>query len=292
MSTLILDGKKIANDVLQSVQAEGDELAKKTGRAISLVIISVGEREDSKKYINSKLKKAQSLGFSARNVCLNENTTQIELENTIQALSIDNEVDGIILQLPIALDSNRAIEKIDPKKDIDGLHPKNQVALISRKDGLFPCTPLGIIHLIKEARSILVNSSDLSALNVVVVGRSELVGRPVAQMLINENCTVTVCHSKTNNLNLHTKSADILVSATGFAGLVSEVKEGAILIDVGLNYDSKVVRGDIDFNAVLPICAAITPVPGGVGPMTVAMLMKNLVKAKSLQLAYAHNPLK
>lgn len=277
MPTIILDGKEVANNILSSVKTEAKNIAQKLGRPLKLSIVSVGERKDSKSYIKSKLKKAESLGFDAENIALPDQTTQSELENVISQLSNDSKVDGIILQLPIPknLNAELAIEKITFKKDLDGLTLHNRSSFAIK-----PCTPLGVLKLIETA--FLKLDKDLSGQHAVIVGRSELVGKPTADLLLKKNCTVTICHSKTKNLEKHISEADILVVAIGKANFIKSVKKGAVVIDVGINHADHKIVGDVDFEVVKSNCSAITPVPGGVGPMTVAMLMLNLINATKL----------
>ncbi len=274
MSAIILDGKQIAKEIYSTINLNFKP---------NVVFMLVGEDKNSIKYLNSKIKKASSLGFNPSLKTLDINISQKDLEAELIELSQNSEINGILLQLPLPkhLSSLEAIKKINPLKDIDGLHPSNYFALTNKEDGIIPCTALGVLELIKNACVKL--EKELSGSNVLVVGRSYLVGKPIAQLLENQGCTVSVCHSQTKNLDKYLLNSDIVVSATGKKNLISKVKSDSIVIDVGINYESGSICGDVDFESVSQNCAAISPVPGGVGPLTIAMLMKNIVKASQLQ---------
>ena len=229
--------------------------------------------------MRNKHKKCDELGITFHEYHLEDTISQEALEDLIQTLNEDINVNGIMLQSPIPSHLNiiQAFQKISPEKDVDGFHPMNAGKLVQGVDGFVSCTPLGIMKLLNEYHI------ETEGKNAVIVGRSNIVGKPMASLLLNANCTVTVCHSKTQNLAEITKNADILVVAVGKPHFIRAdmVKEGAVVIDVGINRvaESKKLLGDVDFEAVKEKCAFITPVPGGVGPMTVAMLMNNVVKA-------------
>lgn len=270
---MIIDGKKIALNIFQELKKEINELNKR----LTLCVIQIGDNDASNIYIKLKEKKAKELGIGFKLVKFSEYEEESNIENEIKKLNGNSNITGIIIQLPISnkFNSKRLINLIDPTKDVDGLTNYNRNKLLDNEDCLIPCTPLGIIELLKSYNIVVKGK------NVVIVGRSNLVAKPLFSILLNMDATVTMCHSKTANLSNHTKNADILISATGKPHLIKEdmIKENAIVIDVGINkMDGKVV-GDVDFDKVKEKCSYITPVPGGVGPMTVIMLMKNILKA-------------
>lgn len=274
IKTKIIDGKKMAVDIEQALQKEIATFARKPGMAVILV----GDNPASLIYVNHKKKAAERIGIEAQIYHLSPIMTQDALIAFIKELNENETVDGIIVQLPLPkhFDENAVIEAISPDKDIDGLHCLNMGQLFIGRPNLVPCTPLACLSLLKSVCKNRVGK------NVVVVGRSRLVGKPLVQLLLDEQCTVTQAHSKTKHLSKICQNADIIVSATGHAGLISKkhVKRGAILIDVGIiRTDSKKIVGDIVFEDMIGHAKAITPVPGGVGPMTVAMLLSNVVKA-------------
>ena len=274
MSAIILDGKQIAKEIYSTISLNSEP---------SVVFLLVGDDKNSIKYLTSKIKKARSLGFNPSLKTLDSNINQKDLEKKLEKLSKDSDINGVLLQLPLPkhLSSLEAVKKINPLKDIDGLHPNNYFALANKEAGIIPCTALGVLELIKYACVEL--KKELLGLDVVVLGRSYLVGKPIAQLLENQGCTVSVCHSQTKNLEKYLLTSDIVVSATGKKNLISKVKPDSIVIDVGINYESGGLCGDVNFDVVSKNCAAISPVPGGVGPLTIAMLMKNIVKACRLQ---------
>ncbi|MBK0347416.1 bifunctional methylenetetrahydrofolate dehydrogenase/methenyltetrahydrofolate cyclohydrolase FolD [Aerococcaceae bacterium zg-ZJ1578] len=242
-----------------------------------LVVITVGEDPASRVYVGQKEKKAKSIGFDFEWVTLPETITQQELLNTINQLNADTGVNGMILQLPLPkhLNERLLLEAIAPHKDVDGFHPINMGKLMANQATLLPCTPKGILDLLKA------HHIEMSGKHVVVVGRSLIVGLPLQQLLIHENATVTVCHSRTVDLQAMTKQADIIVSAVGQPALITKemVKPGAVVIDVGINrQENGKLVGDVQYEEVSEVAAAITPVPGGVGPMTVAMLMQQTLQ--------------
>jgi len=274
---LILDGKKVAEALYQKLLLDLSLLPV----VPKLVVVLVGEDPASQTYVRSKGKKCQDLGLLSETVLLPATITEDELIQRVHALNKDKSVHGILIQLPLpaGVNKNRVLREIDPKKDVDGLHPENQGRLFQGEPRFLPCTPAGVIEILKF------HSIPIEGAKATVIGRSEIVGKPVGQLLLMNNATVQMCHSKTRDLKRETAAADILIVAMGKPGFVQAemVKEGAVVIDVGIHrIDGKLV-GDVDFASVSPKASAITPVPGGVGPMTIAMLMKNLIHAASLQ---------
>lgn len=267
----IIDGKLVAKSVLEDLAKKVESSTKRTG----LAVIIVGEDPASKIYVNLKRKKALEMGFESLVVEMPECTTQEELLNKIDELNSDEKINAILVQMPLPkhIDSKVVIEKIEPKKDVDCFHPYNVGKIASNSDPyVFPCTPKGIVKLLEYY------NIEIAGKNAVVVGRSNIVGRPMSQMLLTADATVTVCHSRTKNLAEITKTADILICAAGKAGLIKKdmVKEGAVVIDVGMNRDENgKLCGDVDFAGVSEVASFITPVPGGVGPMTICSLMVN-----------------
>jgi len=276
----IIDGKALAAKIRDEIKREVQEL-NTDGIYPGLAVILVGEDPASQIYVRNKHRACQGLGIKSWQYNLPATTSQQELVDLVKSLNTKAEVSGILVQLPLPphLNAEAVIETIRPEKDVDGFHPVNQGRLLAGLPGLVPCTPAGIMELIKES-GVRVEGSEC-----VVVGRSNIVGKPQALLLLQQNGTVTVCHSRTKNLGEVTKRADILVVAVGKARLITKemVKPGAVVIDVGTNRlpDGKLV-GDVDFATVSQVAGAITPVPGGVGPMTIAMLMKNTVEATRL----------
>ena len=276
-----LDGKTISQKIKEGLKKEVEEL-KKNGIVPKLAVIMIGDDPSSKIYVRNKSIACNEIGIEYEEYLLNENITMDELLALIDKLNKDDSVNGILLQSPIprGLDINEAFKSIDPKKDVDGFNPVNVGKLCLGQDSFISCTPYGIIKLLEEY-GIQIEGKD-----AVVVGRSNIVGKPMMQCLLNKNATVTICHSKTIKLERVTKKADILVVAVGKPKFITAdmVKEGAIVIDVGINRgeDGKLC-GDVDFDEVSKIASYITPVPGGIGPMTIAMLMNNIVKAARMQ---------
>lgn len=274
----IICGNLIAEQSRKQTAARMAELKAKTGKTAGLTVVIVGENPASVVYVRNKEKAAAEAGFNSNVIRLPEQTTQAELLKIINDLNADDTVDGILVQLPLpeTIDENAVVQAIDPKKDVDGFHPENVGALTCGFDGIVPCTPKGCLKLIKSVQS------DLTGLNAVVVGRSNIVGKPTGLLLLRENCTVTIAHSKTKNLPELVRTADILVAAVGRPRFVQGdwIKQNAIVIDVGINRlpDGKLC-GDVDFDAAFNRCKAITPVPKGVGPMTIAMLLENTLDA-------------
>lgn len=279
--SIILDGKETARKIRERLTNEVAEL-RKNGVTPKLAVIMVGDDKASTIYVRNKSKACDEIGIEFTEHLLPENTTQTELLKLIDELNSNKEINGILLQSPIPkhLDINEAFRKISPDKDVDGFNPVNVGKLVLGQNTFVSCTPFGIIKLLEEY------NISLEGKNAVIIGRSNIVGKPMSQCLLNKNATVTICHSKTNNLKEFTKKADILVSAIGKPKFVTKdmVKEGAIVIDVGINRNLEgKVCGDVDFENIKNMTSYITPVPGGVGPMTIAMLMNNVVKATKIQ---------
>ncbi len=272
---ILLDGKNLAEQIKEDIKKEVEKYINKGYRRPTLAVILVGENPASQIYVNKKIKDCQSVGINSRPFFLPENTTQIELLDLIGQLNGDDEVDGILVQLPLpsGINTLEIIEAINPKKDVDGFHPLNVGKLATGKsDGIVPCTPFGIMKLLEHYKI------DTFCKDVVVVGASNIVGKPMSLLFLkDEKSTVTICHKNTKDLKSHTLKADILVVAVGKPKLITAdmVKEGAVIIDVGINRVEGKIVGDVDFESVKEKVYAITPVPGGVGPMTVAMLLYN-----------------
>lgn len=271
----IIDGKKISQEIKEELKERVVEL-KTQGIAISLAVIQVGNDPASSVYVGNKKKACDYIGIESLSYELPENVAQEELLELIDRLNQDEKVNGILVQLPLPkhIDEQKVIRTISPQKDVDGFHIQNVGALCIGVRGYVPCTPAGIIQLLKRS------DIEIASKYCVVLGRSNIVGKPMALLMLRENATVTVCHSHTYNLREITKQADILIVAVGRPKFVDEsfVKEGAVVIDVGIHRDeNNKLCGDVDFEKVAPHTSAITPVPGGVGPMTIAMLMNNCV---------------
>lgn len=271
----ILDGKIVSNKLKNEIKEKVSNLEVKPG----LAVIFIGKDPASQIYVKLKRKVCEELGIYIEEHIFDENVTQKEIIDLLDDLNEDDSIHGILLQSPIPYHLNilELFDRISPEKDVDGFNLVNVGKLSQGQDCFVPCTPLGIMRLLKEY------DIEIEGKNCVVVGRSNIVGRPMAQLLINENGTVTVCHSKTKNLAEITKTADILIVAVGKPEFITQdmVKEGAIVVDVGINRveGSKKIKGDVDFETVKNKCEFITPVPGGVGPMTIITLMSNLLKA-------------
>ena len=270
----IIDGKSIAADLKESIAEKVAAMDIKPG----LAVILVGDDPASHVYVRNKIKACEKVGINSFERRLPQDTTDEEVEKTIQALNADPSVHGILLQLPLPeqLDSDYLVQLIAAEKDVDGLNLRNVGALVAGLDGLVPCTPEGSLILIKSVMP------ELSGMNAVVIGRSLLFGKPMAQLLLKENCTVTMAHSRTKNLPEICKQADILIAAVGREKMVKAdwIKPGACVIDVGINrMENGKLCGDVDFDQAADVAGAITPVPGGVGPMTIACLMANTIKA-------------
>ena len=274
MPATLIDGKQVA----QTIEAEVVEAVQRLGFAPGLVAVRVGNDPASEIYVRNKAKKAQALGLRGNERVFPESMTEAELLAEVDRLNRDDEVDGILVQLPLPkqIDPQKIIDAIAPEKDVDGFHPINVGKLHLGRKTLAPCTPAGCIRLIDST------GVPIAGANAVVIGRSDIVGKPMAALLLQRHATVTICHSKTRDLATIARNADILVAAIGRARFVTAemVKPGAVVIDVGINRgaDGK-LAGDVDFASVREVAGYITPVPGGVGPMTIAMLMKNTVTA-------------
>ena len=278
----LLDGKALSEKIKQELKNESEILTQK-GITPCLAVILVGDDPASQTYVNSKEKSCQSAGIASIVKRLPASTSEKELLQIIDTLNNDTTVDGILVQLPVPkhIDSTKIIEAINPKKDVDGFHPFNVGRLMAGLDGFVPCTPFGVMKLL-EAYNINVRGMD-----TCVIGASNIVGKPMMNLLLNASATVEICRSSTKNLKEHTLRADLIVVGVGKINLLTAdmVKEGAIVIDVGINRngEGKIV-GDVDFANVAPKCSYITPVPGGVGPMTIAMLLANTVKSAKQRL--------
>ena len=280
MSTII-DGKELAKHIREELKEEVKEL-KNAEIHPKLAVIMVGDDPASKVYVRNKSKACEDVGIEYEEYLLESNTTQKELIDLIKRLNQDNTVNGILLQSPIPsnLDINEAFRTIAPEKDVDGFNPVNVGKLVLNQDTFVSCTPYGIMRMFEEY------NIDLTGKNVVILGRSNIVGKPLIHCCLNKNATVTTCHSKTQNIKEIASRADILISAIGKANFVTAdmVKENAVVIDVGINrLDDGKITGDVDFEKVKEKASYITPVPGGVGPMTIAMLMNNVIKATKRQ---------
>ncbi len=277
----ILDGKATAKTVREEVAALVAALSARGVRP-GLRVVLVGDDPASQVYVRNKDRAATEAGIDVDTVRLPASTTQEELLAVVRGLNEDPAVHGILVQLPLpeGLDEGAVVQALDPRKDVDGLHSENVAALVQGRPGLVPCTPAGCLELLDRA------GVELEGRHVVVVGRSQLVGKPVAQLALARNATVTICHSRTRDLDAHCGRADVLIAAVGRARLVQGgwVRPGAVVLDVGINRgeDGKLV-GDVDFEAAASRASAITPVPGGVGPMTIAMLLSNTVLAAARQ---------
>lgn len=277
----VIDGKALAKKIRENLKVECNELKEK-GIVPKLAVIMVGDNPASKVYVRNKSKACEDVGIEYQEFLLKENTTQQELMDLINDLNINKEINGILLQSPIPrhLDINEAFKSITYSKDVDGFTPSSVGKLCIGEDTFISCTPYGVMKMFEEY------NIDLTGKDVVILGRSNIVGKPLIQCCLQKNATVTVCHSKTKNLKKHTRRADIIIAAIGQEKFVKEdmVKDGAVVIDVGINRgeDGK-LYGDVDFENVEEKASFITPVPGGVGPMTIAMLMNNVIKATKQQ---------
>ena len=270
---MIIDGKKESALLKDKIKAEIKSLKDKTNKFPALTVILIGEDAPSKIYVRNKEKSALEVGIKSNVIKYPENVTEQEIVNKIKELNHDEEINGILVQLPLPkqINKEKIINLIDPKKDVDGFHPINVGRLASGNQSIVPCTPLGCLLLLKKI------DNNLSGKHAVIIGRSNLNGKPMAQLLLKENCTVTITHSKTKNLKEECLKADILISAVGVAKLIKGdwVKKNSIIIDVGINKQGDKIVGDVSFSEVKDKVKAITPVPGGVGPMTIACLLKN-----------------
>ncbi len=281
MSAQILDGKALAAEIRSEVKTQVAALAEK-GVSTALAVILVGDDSASQVYVRNKIKACADTGIRSLEFRMPAETTQQELLAKIAELNADDSVDGILVQLPLPeqINADAVISAIAPSKDVDGFHVANAGALVTGKQGFVPCTPFGVMRLIKQS------GVDPRGKSAVIVGRSNIVGKPMALLLLAADATVTVAHSRTPDLSAVTRNADILVAAVGRAKLIKAdmVKPGAVVIDVGMNRDENgKLCGDVDFSEVKAIAGSITPVPGGVGPMTIAMLMQNTVLAAQMR---------
>ena len=270
----LIDGKSLSKKVQDYVQSEVEVLKKEQGMVPGLAVIVVGDDPASHAYVNMKEKACKNVGFYSIAHKMPETITQDEIIEIITMMNNNPHIHGILVQLPLPpqIDTNKILEVIDPKKDVDGFHAYNVGRMVSNLESFVACTPLGVMKMFEEY------NIDLKGQDVVVVGASNIVGKPMASLLLNKNATVTVTHIFTKDLKAHTLKADIVIVGVGVPNLIKEdmVKEGAIVIDIGINrLDDGRLVGDVDFDAVSPKCSYITPVPGGVGPMTIAMLLQN-----------------
>lgn len=277
MAQLIIDGKRISQEIRDELKAQVADL-KAQGIEGALAVIQVGADPASSVYVRNKKRACEYIGIRSESYELPEETTEAELLALIERLNADASVNGILCQLPVPahMDENKIIRTIAPEKDVDGFHTQNVGALMVGQQGFVSCTPAGVIQLLKRS------GIEIEGKHCVVVGRSNIVGKPMAMLMLRENATVTVCHSRTKDLPAICRQADILIVAVGRPKMITVdyVREGAVVIDVGIHRqeDGKLC-GDVDYDAVAPLASAITPVPGGVGPMTIAMLMNNCVEA-------------
>ena len=276
----IIDGKLISQQIKEELKEEVARY-KAEGKECALAVIQVGNDPASTVYVSNKKKACAYIGIQSLSYELPEDITEEELLALIDKLNQDENVHGILCQLPLPkhIDEKKVLQRISVKKDVDGFHPQSVGSLVVQEPGFVSCTPAGIIELLKRS------DVEISGKNCVVVGRSNIVGKPMALLMLNENATVTVCHSRTQNLKEICKTADILIVAMGKPKFITAdyVKEGAVVIDVGIHRDAQnKLCGDVAFDEVEPLCSAITPVPGGVGPMTICMLMKNCVEAMKM----------
>ena len=285
MTARLLEGKVFAAKLKEEAGKKAQELKAKYGITPGLAVIIVGENPASQVYVRNKHKACTELGFYSEGVEMPATTTREELLAEIQRLNNDEKIHGILVQLPLPKElqpyESEVLEAINPLKDVDGFHPVNVGRLVTGQKALVPCTPHGCLRMLELAEI------PVEGANAVIIGRSNIVGKPMLHLLLGKNATVTICHSRTKNLAEITRQADILVAAVGKAGFVTAdmVKPGAAVIDVGINrIDPKKLVGDVDFEAVKEVAGAITPVPGGVGLLTIAMLMQNTVEAARLQL--------
>lgn len=277
MSALIIDGKALASRIKKDLKVEVHELKENRKIFPGLAVILVGDDPASKIYVRNKERACDEVGIKSKVIYMSEDSSQEELLKKIDDLNNNADVHGILVQLPLPkhIDEKTVIDAINPKKDVDGFHPITIGNMMIGNDGFRPCTPKGIIELIKET------GQDIEGKNVVIIGRSNIVGKPLSIILLNENATVTICHSRTKNIKEHSIKADILIVAIGKPEFINDeyVKEDAIVIDVGTTRVDDKLKGDVDFDSVRKKASWITPVPGGVGPMTITMLLKNTIKA-------------
>ncbi len=274
----ILDGKALSNKIRLEIKQELNNLYLNTDKRCSLAVVMIGDNPASAIYVRNKIRACEEVGFKSVSVNMPAETSQEQAEEQIKALNANPEIFGILVQLPLPkhLDEKKLLKLISVEKDVDGFSAENVGKLTLGENALFACTPNGVIQMLKAY------NIQMSGKNAVVIGRSNIVGKPMALLLLKENCTVTVCHSKTQNLSDFTKNADILVCAIGIAKFVKAdmVKKGAVVVDVGMDKDENgKLCGDVDYEEVKEVASYITPVPGGVGPMTITMLMYNTLQA-------------
>ena len=277
---MIIDGKKISTEIKDELKGQVAKL-KAEGVEVTLAVVKVGEDPASAVYVRNKEKACEYIGINSKKIEMPEETTEEELLKLVDDLNTDPAINGILVQLPLPkhIDENKILLAIDPMKDVDGFHPVNVGKMVIGEESFLPCTPAGIIEMIKRS------GLDIEGKECVIIGRSNIVGKPMAILMLRENATVTVTHSRTKDLPEVCKRADIIVAALGKAKFVTKdfVKEGAIIIDVGMDRDEDgKLCGDVDFDEVESIASAITPVPGGVGPMTVTMLLVNCLRSVEL----------
>lgn len=277
-SMQLIDGKKLADKIHENVAREVEALKSEKNITPGLAVILVGNNPASQTYVKMKAKACKEVGFYSIVHEMPESITQDEIISTIEMMNNNPRIDGILVQLPLPkhIDTTKILEVVDPKKDVDGFHPYNVGRMVTGLDSFVACTPLGVMEMFKEY------NIDLQGKDVCVVGASNIVGKPMANLLVNANATVTTTHIYTKDLASHTSKADIVIVGTGVPNLIKKdmVKDGAIVIDIGINkIESGKIVGDVDFNEVAPKCSFITPVPGGVGPMTIAMLLANTLKS-------------
>ncbi len=272
----IIDGKLLSQSLKDSVKSNVLEFKEKYNRDVTLAVILVGENPASQVYVKNKIKACEYTGIKSLSYKLDDNTSEEEVINLVKKLGADNDVDGILVQLPLPkhINEDKVLSEIPPVKDVDGFTSINIGNLLLGKPCIVSCTPQGIITMLKSVKI------ELAGKKAVVIGRSNIVGKPVSLLLLRENCTVTICHSRTKDIDKVCSNADIIVAALGKAGFVTEdmVKDGAVVIDVGINRTKDGLMGDVDFLSVEKKASYITPVPGGVGPMTIATLMENTYK--------------
>ena len=276
MSATLIDGKAVSSKIRDEIAADAAAFEKNNGRKIGLAVVLVGENPASKVYVRNKILACEQTGIASFEYYLPETSTTEQVLEVVRALNADDKVDGLLVQLPLpkGIDEKRVLSEVSPKKDVDGFHAVNAGNLLLGNPCLSACTPTGIMELIKST------GESVEGKHAVVIGRSNIVGKPVVLMLLAANATVTVCHSKTKDLEKYTRDADILVVAIGVKEFVTGdmIKKGAIVIDVGMNRADK-LYGDVHFESASAVAGYITPVPGGVGPMTITMLLSNTVKA-------------
>ena len=274
---MILDGKELSKKIKTQLKLEVETLKNKTGKTPKLAVVLVGDDPASAIYVKNKKNACKFVGITSEVKVLDKSTTQTELESVLSTLNSDKTVNGILLQLPLpnGLNERQALNCINPQKDVDGLTTVNMGKLLTNEQGLTPCTPTGIMELFNEY------NINLDGKHVVIINRSLLVGKPLEQMLLHKNATVTICHSHTKNIESLTKNADIIVTAVGKKNFLTKsmVKKNATIIDVAIVRDENGICGDADFKKLVKKAEFITPVPGGVGPLTIAMLLKNTIKA-------------